>query len=328
MKTPAPRQRRPDREPLPPEKGDRPPNRWPDFFVVGALKSATTSLHRWLEQHPALFLPALKEPTFFGRDLYSPTFLRDREKYLALFGSARIDQRLGEASPWYLASASAAREIARHRPAARVLVSLRHPVDVMYSVHGQQILNGNEPERDFCIALAQGTGREARRGRSPDGRFFRRGLDYRWTVRFGAQLARYLELFAQQVHVVLFEDLIARPAEVMCGIFEFLGVDTTFTPSFERHNPSRQVRSPLFQSLIRHPSPWTRPMLALPTSLRRSLVRLGEGLNVAARPRPPLDDRIREALCEELDGEITQLAQTIGRDLEHWRARSLRGRSR
>jgi len=41
-------------------------SRKPDFFIVGAAKSGTTSLYSYLIQHPTIFMPELKEPYFFG----------------------------------------------------------------------------------------------------------------------------------------------------------------------------------------------------------------------------------------------------------------------
>ena len=42
--------------------------RRPDFFIVGAAKSGTTSMHDYLRQHPAVFMPAIKELNYFGSD--------------------------------------------------------------------------------------------------------------------------------------------------------------------------------------------------------------------------------------------------------------------
>src|SRR5688572_28202432 len=38
----------------------------PDFLIIGAGKSGTTSLDKYLKQHPEIFIPRVKEPNFFG----------------------------------------------------------------------------------------------------------------------------------------------------------------------------------------------------------------------------------------------------------------------
>ena len=65
--------------------------RKPDFFVVGAAKSGTTSLYRYLVQHPAIFMPKIKEPHFFGEwDL--STGVSSLEEYLDCFPDVTREQ--------------------------------------------------------------------------------------------------------------------------------------------------------------------------------------------------------------------------------------------
>ena len=80
----------------------------PDFFIVGAPKCGTTSLYYYLRQHPQIFMPDYKEPHFFGKDLnkISDEFIYDEIKYLDLFKDAKPDQKIGEASTFYLYSKS------------------------------------------------------------------------------------------------------------------------------------------------------------------------------------------------------------------------------
>src|SRR5271167_3195329 len=93
-----------------------PSARLPDFFIVGHSKSGTTALYEMLSRHPQIYMPALKEPTFFAADL-RPRFPQPipepetLEDYLALFEGAREGQRVGEASSLYLWSSEAAAAI-------------------------------------------------------------------------------------------------------------------------------------------------------------------------------------------------------------------------
>ena len=95
----------------------------PNFFIVGAPKCGTTSLHEYLQRHPDVFMPFFKEPHFFGSDLVrlplSRQFRAKPGRYLKLFRDARGEKRIGESSPWYLASQRAADEIHAYDPAKR-----------------------------------------------------------------------------------------------------------------------------------------------------------------------------------------------------------------
>ena len=125
----------------------------PNFFIVGAAKCGTTSLYRYLRQHPDVFMPEQKEPNFFGSDL-SYRFPRiSQARYLSCFAKAKGETRIGEATTIYLYSEKAAEEIKAFSPEAKIIIMLRNPVDVLYSYHSQQLYSGNEDIPDFEEAL-------------------------------------------------------------------------------------------------------------------------------------------------------------------------------
>ena len=85
--------------------------RLPDFLIVGAAKSGTTSLHHYLRQHPDVYMPDEKEPYFFSfwdevLSLNSPDDLPEAvtklDDYTGMFSAATEDQIIGDASPSYL----------------------------------------------------------------------------------------------------------------------------------------------------------------------------------------------------------------------------------
>jgi len=129
--------------------------RTPDFFIVGAPKCGTTAMSDYLRQHPEIYMPQRKEPHFFGSDLDAPYpyFIRDKEQYFSLFAEAKDEKRVGEASVWYLYSKRAAFEIKEFCPTASIIIMLRNPVDMIYSLHSQRLFTGNEDIPDFEEAL-------------------------------------------------------------------------------------------------------------------------------------------------------------------------------
>ncbi|HET8587485.1 MAG TPA: sulfotransferase [Candidatus Limnocylindria bacterium] len=292
----------------------------PDFYIVGAFKAGTTSLYEYLRQHPQVFMPFHKEPMYFGADLDARYRRMREDEYLQLFTDARPGQRVGEASPWYLYSASAAREIEAFSPGAQAIVMLRNPVDVMYAQHSQLLFNQREDLADFAEALAAEPDRRAGR-RIPPGALRREALFYRHSVRFAEQLQRYFEVFGRErVHIIVYDDLVADASAVVRGTFAFLGVDSGVAVDLEIRNPNRQPRSGVLQRLIFRPPgmlrramPWLR-RFPLAHRLRDALV----SVNSRSQRRPPMDDALRRRLTSELAPEVEELSRLIGRDLSPW----------
>ena len=118
-----------------PGMGER--GRYPDYLIVGAPRSGTTFMFDYLGEHSQIFNSARKEPNFFATDLDSGSyldslsFMRDRDQYRALFAGARADQLAGEASTWHIYSKHAASNIRSANPNARIIIMLRHPVEML-----------------------------------------------------------------------------------------------------------------------------------------------------------------------------------------------------
>ena len=81
------------------------------------------------------------------------------EEYLSLFAGGAPDQRIGEATPSYLRSQTAAATIASVQPEARIVALLREPASFLRSLHMQFVQTHVETETDFGKALALETDR-------------------------------------------------------------------------------------------------------------------------------------------------------------------------
>jgi hypothetical protein len=292
----------------------------PDFFIVGAFKAGTTALYEYLRVHPQLFMSVPKEPMYFGADL-TPRYRRMTEdEYLALFRDARPDQHAGEASPWYLYSSSAAAEIRAFDAAAKVIIMLRNPVDVMYSQHSQLVFNQREDLVDFGDALDAEPERLAGR-RIPADAIRPEALYYRKSVRFPEQVRRYLDVFGRQpVHFIVFDDLVADPAAVYRSTLEFLGVDPTHPLDASVYNPNKTARSTRMQRAIYAPPPALRGLygtlrrIPLLHALRDRLV----SANSTPAERAQMDPVLRARLTAEFAPQVAELGELIGRDLSTW----------
>src|SRR5215216_462742 len=224
--------------------------RRPDFFIVGAPKSGTTAMYDFLRQHPQVFMPRLKDITFFGQDLQ---FLRPRisyDRYLSLFLDANGVPRAGEASVWYLYSKLAAEEIKAFSPGASIIVMLRNPVDMLYAQHSEFLHNCNEEIEDFEAALDAEEDRKQGK-RLPKTVHLVEGLFYRETAKYAEQVRRYMDVFGQEnVLVIIFDDFKQDTDKVYWQTLKFLGVDPNFRPKFRRVNSNKVLRNRRMQEFL------------------------------------------------------------------------------
>ena len=114
--------------------------RMPNFLVIGAARSGTTSLYCYLKEHPQVFMSSPKEPHYFvpledrvhagPGDQVSRSRLaaRDINQYQSLFQGASSEKALGEASVWYLYHPEAAKRIKETLPGAKLIVVLPNPL--------------------------------------------------------------------------------------------------------------------------------------------------------------------------------------------------------
>lgn len=277
----------------------------PNFFIVGAAKAGTSSLHACLAQHPQVFMSQRKELSFFSTDLDLPHRVKTLDAYLSHFEAGRDQPIRGEASVSYLLSGVAATSIREFAPDARILISLRDPVQALVSQHAEMRRWGTERHRDVNQALAD-FGQPRRKRRS--------GPEYEAFAGVVDQLMRYLDTFArEQVKVIVYEEWTAAPEREIPSILSFLDVDTSNVPPLSRLRPGTDFRSQWVQRAVMTPPRWLSPIVDAPAGrrLRAKVMRA----NVDARPRRPLLDTRQAELRELFRPEVDQLGQLLGRDL-------------
>lgn len=218
--------------------------RLPDFIIGGAMKCGTSTLHQMLGDLPGVFIPdpeiycfsiddVEQHPEFFvGPDggWVDRDFDAQREEYLAwyasFFAEAPDGATIGEDSTSYLHSARCAPRIRQVIPDVRLVFLLRDPAARTYSHYWHLVRTGRATES------FEGTLRHA------PGTLYQRS-------HYREQLAGYLATFpTEQVKVVLFEDLVERPAEVLRDVIGFIGLPQPSTmPRVAHRNPARVPRS-------------------------------------------------------------------------------------
>ncbi len=287
----------------------------PNFFILGAQKAGTTSLHRYLGQHPQVFMSPNKEPQYFAfgdMDIppegLGPYWVRTFPAYQALFEDARGARAIGEASTSYLHSARAARRIARRLPEARLIAVLRDPAE---RAHSHFIFNHKRQLEDVPTLAAA-----LERNQEPPAGISRQVFRYLDIGFYHAHLTEYFQHFdRRQVRVFLYEDFKDRPLEMVQEFFRFLDVDDDFVPDMTvKYNVSGVPRNPATKALLSRLRPLRRYLeRRLPPPL---VSRLGKAL---IRPQGQETDT-RRGLIEIFRDDILKLQDLIGRDLSAWLA--------
>ena len=223
-------------------------------------------------------------------------------EYSELFKEGKFHKALGEASPEYVHSERAARQIHRVIPAVRLIVSLRRPSDRAYSLY--QMAHRSMSSLDFASA-------------------FRMGKNEPWvrSIFSHDQMRLYYDLFdSSQIKPIKFDDLAVSTDRALKGLFEFLGVASDFQiPQIEIHNEGGYWRSSTVGSLFRaFRANWAVSNFAkqvLPKSVWKMAKKV-EKKN--RRPAPRLDEELRYEVDEYYRGDTLKLQDLVGLDLSSW----------
>jgi len=298
----------------------------PNFFIVGAPKCGTTAMNVYLQEHPEIFMPKPEPPDYvgkelhyFGSDLTRTAQPLSYENYLSYFSSATSEKAIGEASVWYLYSKLAAKEIYEFCHEAKIIVMLRNPVDLLYSLHSQFLYTGNENLKSFKKALKAESSRK--QGKNiPSSWHIREGLYYREVIKFSEQIERYFRLFGQKnVNVIIYEDFANNTESIYRNTLEFLEVNSNFSTNFERVNPNKKVRSKKLTNFLMLPPQSVRLISrVIPKNIRQRLMKKLKQYNTVYTTRPLMESELYISLQKEQLPEIEKLSILLDRDLTHW----------
>lgn len=296
--------------------------RLPDFLIVGAARSGTSSLCHYLRQHPDIYIPAVKEPLFFTfmrrsiqyTDFPLPRFACSLPHYLKLFEPARDNQTLGEASTTYLYAyketiGNVRRMYGKEHGGVKIIVILRNPVDRAISHYNHLVQLGIEtlPLRE---AMKPGVIRERLK--------VRWDYDYVGMSMYAGAVEAFLRDF-RHTKVYLFEEL-DRPGSVVTDLLSILGVqgNVTVRTTFSA-NRSGLPRNKFLVALLARDNVLKRAVRSIvPDHYRWRLVELKERIMQRLLVREGGDPIIRRELASIFREDIQQLQSIIGRDLTHW----------
>ena len=272
-------------------------------LIIGAMKCATTSLFSYLSQHPQIAPCSEKEPNFFN---YPRRFERGFEWYMNLWaGQDTAGKLLLDGSPGYTMHSTA--EIADHIQSTgasagagfKFIYIMRNPVDRFVSHYKHVRARGkvSQPVQDVI---------------RPDSWF----VD---VSRYASHLDEYYQRFdAGDILLLLFDDLLKDPAEVLKKVCSFLEIDPTwqFKDLSAGRNPTKGMRFRLFERKIKQSMPLVnRAIKLIPKKLRFAV---SNALSRAGDPEVSLSPQQRDLLLSYLKDDLLKLENRYGIDIARW----------
>ena len=286
----------------------------PNFFIVGAPKAGTTSLYKYLENHPDVFMSALKETNFFSYQeieeqklYYKEKGIGDWKNYLTLFENAGGKKAIGEASVSYLFYPKTAAAIKEKYIEARIIIMLRNPVERALSHYFMDYKMGYMNRKFSDIVFRS---RETHLQKMQYQQYIELGL-------YAEQVKRYIDAFGREkVMLIFFEDFKANTASEVKRLYRFLNVEEKFlVDTTQKHNAFQTPRNKFFLALYRFDG--LRKILKniLPASLLKKIKS-----SLMTDKKEAVDENTIAHLKKLFEPDVRELEKLLNRDLKSWYA--------
>ncbi len=301
----------------------------PNFLLVGAAKSGTTSLYMYLNSHPEVFMSSVKEPLFFVSEIieeqkFDPwmkkviknypngkAHIDTWEDYLKLFEDSSEYKAIGEASASYLYYYNhAIPKIKKYLGEVKIIILLRNPI---YKVLSQyKYLKSHKCEN---LSLIGGIKKEDERIKKKYCSLYH----YKNQSLYYEQVKAYMENF-KNVKIILSEDLENKTTEVLNDIFSFLGVSIIKNDNWERFNETKVIPRFYFLQRIFLSKIGTKIRKKY---LEKRMPKLYYSLKLFYRKinlmNISLDKDTMNYLYKLFESDIEKLEKLINRDLSAWK---------
>lgn len=311
----------------------------PNFFVIGVVKGGTTSLYHYLDQHPEIYLPPIKETNHFAAvDIKEENFLKEyaqdvrinldayiksgmkeqvhiahvnsSDHYKALFSKVSNEKAIGEISNSYMICPSSAWEIYKYNPNAKILVVLRNPIRRAWSQYLMNLRESKSSEADFIEEIK--TDHQANpKGWGVNHQYLELGM-------YAQQLKPYINLFGRDyVLPVFYEEYRNNPDEVLEKITAFLEVDSNFTFDFSTEsNKASMPRSKVVNKLLVSSGLVKAVKDLTPKKLRSGFAKI----LYSDKNMPTIQASQVDWLRSYYEKEVKDLSELIGQDAtEFWK---------
>jgi len=275
-------------------------------MIAGFKKAATTSIYDYLGQHPQIYMSPIKETRYFLYDPNDPAEaasnlkqrpIRTLAEYKAQFAGAAGADAIGEATPSYVQSVQAAQRIQQLIPHAKLIFSMRNPIEQAYSGYWMRVRGGYE-------------------ARSVE-QAFREDLPKLRANSYYNLLKEWYALFDRdQIQVLLYENFKKTPVQEMQKLYQFLEVDATFAPNTTvKHNAGGVAKSGWRQTVV----VWVRKYRYLRFHVPRGWrSQFSKFANENLAPPPAIQAEMKHLLQNLYSEDIQQLEDLVQQDCSSW----------
>ena len=298
-------------------------NKLPNFLIVGAAKSGTSSLHNYLNQHPEVFMPSynkegmkVKEPRFLIKDLVQHRLhngVWTIEEYQSLFEDVKDEKVIGESTVLYLFYYKHAIKNIKHYLGedVKIIIILRNPADRAYSAF-QHVSRGFKENNSFEESLEIETGRmESEENLTPMVMYKEMGMYYE-------MVKAYKESF-KNVHIIFYEDFRDNIESEMNKTYNFLEISSDFEIDFiKRHNVGgKRWKDKKMKHLFMKDNPIKSILKSvLPKKFKKGM--RNNLVNVSTNKVVPMREKTRKGLNDYFKQDVEKLSELLNKDLQHW----------
>ncbi|MXV78421.1 hypothetical protein F4X73_12155 [Candidatus Poribacteria bacterium] len=287
------------------------------LMIIGAQKSGTSSLLRYLAQHPDIYTHPQPEMTYFLQDHeYEKGYGQAYAKY---FSKCPPDKTLIAKNVMVMCSEDRMQRIHEHNTEIHLVILLREPVSRAYSAYWWARRRGWENIKTFEAAL------EAEKQRINEDWFKWRQCAYKLNSTYVRHIETIMSLFdVKQVHCILTDELKVDAETVCQKLFDLIGVSSDFKPLVEeKHNQAAMPRSEsfsfLFTQFLASRNPLRRAIRKLvPDSAAYRIRKAVLDINNKPFSPPPINPQTQQTLAAYFAPYNVQLGHLIGQDLSHW----------
>lgn len=303
----------------------------PNLFLIGGMRCGSTALHQILNGHDEIFMSKDKEPYFFKHELMRRTAEKEQnrelinafkkiqekrkfttyDKYLSLFDEAENQKYIGESSH-YIYHPKTAKIIKEKNPNAKIIISVRNPIDRFYSEYNLLINRQNKLNKPIKMSFED---------------FFYQELEYLKQKKksrlnkgmLSHRILKWQEVFGEEnVRILNYDDLKMKPSIMLNALFDWLGIENVDYKKIKK-KPQRSgkiILKPLF--LFINNNKILNKLIHKLFSLH-SRAKMREIFYLLFIRKKEMAMDVRAKLLEVYMEEINSLEQIFNKNLNNWK---------
>lgn len=291
---------------------------FPNFLVIGAPKSGTTSLFYYIKQHPEIYLPVQKELHYFSFDKLVMNsngpkdsqvldgLCRTKDEYIKHYRNVKNEKAIGDISPSYLYYETHDK-IKHELGLVKIVVILRNPVEKAYSQYMHMVRDQREGLSFYDALLAEDE--RKKNGWSDIWRYAESSL-------YSDRLNAFIDSFGREnVHVIIFDDFIKNPNNEVRKLFLFLGVNQNITVNTQSaYNRTGEARSIVIAEILGNKSRLKNIVKSLIPSSLRIKMRL-KIMDINTKEKRGMDKASKNYLMKYFKEDMLNLENILDRKL-------------